>query len=105
MDMPPETHSTEFAEKVMAKNKDEYPWLNDDDPRQNMTDKQIFEQYVDLSESDLTAWEKWKIIHLLMKYQPAFSLWDELGKCPKLKVHLKLHNESLFFIRPYNCTE
>lgn len=55
MDMPPETHSTEFAEKVMAKNKDEYPWLNDDDPRQNMTDKQIFEQYVDLSESDLTA--------------------------------------------------
>ncbi len=64
----------EFVETVIAKNKDEYPWLNNDDPRRTMTDKQIFEQYVDLSESDLTTREKWKMIHLLMKYQPAFSL-------------------------------
>ncbi len=102
---PQETPLTEFSEKVAAKNKDEYPWLKDDDPRWTMTDKQIFEQYVDLSESDLTAREKWKMIHLLMKYRPAFSLRDKLGKCPKLKVHLELHDESPFFIRPCNCTE
>ncbi len=65
---------TELAETVKAKNKDDYPWLNDDNPRRNMTDKQIFEQYVDLSESDLTAREKQKMVHLLMKYRSAFSL-------------------------------
>ncbi len=28
-----------------------------------------------------------------------------MGKCPKLKVHLELHDKSPSFIRPYNCTE
>ncbi len=48
----------ELSEKVTTKIKDDYPWLNDDDPCRKMTDKQNFKQYIDLSESDLTAREK-----------------------------------------------
>ncbi len=54
-ELPPEVEPTDFTDKVTAKNKDEYPWLNDDDPCRKMTDKEIFEQYVNLSESDLIA--------------------------------------------------
>ena len=39
-------------------NKDPYPWLDDNDPRRNMTDKEILESTIDLSEACIT--EKWK---------------------------------------------
>ena len=37
---------------------DLYPWLDKDDPCRNMTDEEILDKYIDLSNSDLTSHEK-----------------------------------------------
>ena len=47
---------------VSYKDKDPYPWLVPEDPRRNMTDKEIVEKYVDLSDSDLTKKEERTVI-------------------------------------------
>ena len=33
---------------------DKCPWLDKDDPHRNMTDEEILDKYIDLSNSDLT---------------------------------------------------
>ena len=38
---------------VPDKEEDPYPWLENDDPRRYMSDQEILEKYVDLSDSDL----------------------------------------------------
>ena len=43
---------------VPDQEKDPYPWLNDNYPRRDMTDQEILEKYVDLSDSDLSTAEK-----------------------------------------------
>ena len=34
-----------------------------------------------------------------------FSLRDEIGTCPFIEVHLKLKDETPFFVRPYSMRE
>ena len=43
---------------VIDKEEDPYPWLDNDDPRRDMSDQEILEKYVDLSDSDLSQAEK-----------------------------------------------
>ena len=38
--------------------KDQYPWLEKDDERRNMSDKKILDKYVDLEKSCLSDSEK-----------------------------------------------
>ena len=38
-------------------------------------------------------------------FHDVYSLRDEIGTCPFIKVHLKLKDESPFFIRPYPMRE
>ena len=38
--------------------KDPYPWLDLDDPRRDMSDEQILEKFIDLSDSELDSSEK-----------------------------------------------
>ena len=84
---------------------DLYPWLDDDDPRRKMTDEEILEKYVDLTDSDLTKAQKAELVKIMIKYKKAFSLRDEIGTCPKIEVELELNDKRPFFIRPYSCTE
>ena len=84
---------------------DLYPWLDDDDPRRKMTDEEILEKYVDLTDSDLTKAQKAELVKIMIKYKKAFSLRDEMGTCPKIEVELELNDKRPFFIRPYSCTE
>ena len=37
---------------------DLYPWLDKNDPCRSMTDEEILDKYIDLSNSDLTSDEK-----------------------------------------------
>ena len=60
---------------------DKYPWLNPEDERRNMTDREILEKYVDLKNSCLNKEEKVKVMDILFKYKEAFSLRDEIGTC------------------------
>ena len=63
---------------VPDKEKDPYPWLDDNDSRRDMTDQEILVKYVDLSDSDLSTAEKMSLYKVLMKYKDAFSLRDEV---------------------------
>ena len=80
---------------VLDKEKDPYPWLENDDPRRFMADQEILEKYVDLSDSDLSQAEKRSL------YKEAFSLRDEIGLCPNMEIELELNDETPFFIRPF----
>ena len=81
---------------------DEYPWLDPEDERRNMTDREIMGKYVDLKNSCLNKEEKVKVMDMLFKYKEAFSLRDEIGTCPNIDVEIEVTDKSLFFIRPYH---
>ena len=90
---------------VLDRDKDPYPWLEDDDPRRLMSDQEILEKYVNLSDSDLSYAEKKSLYKILLKYREAFSLRDEIGLCPNMEIELELNDETPFFIRPFPIKE
>ena len=42
---------------------------------------------------------------MILRYRQAFSLRDEIGKCPNLKADIKVIDESPFFVRPFPFSE
>ena len=84
---------------------DKYPWLDDSDERKYMTDKEILDQYIDLENSCLTRCEKQKVRNLIYEYKDAFSLRDEIGTCPNIKLEIDVTDSSPFFIRPFHARE
>ena len=57
---------------VPDKDKYPYPWLVPEDSRRNMTDKEILEKFVDLSDSDLTKKEKEQLYKVLLSIKQHF---------------------------------
>ena len=92
-------------EREQKSPKDDYPWLDPDDERRHMTDKEILEKYVNLHDSCLSKEEKTKVMDMLFEYREAFSLRDETGTCPNIEVEIDVTHKSLFFIRPYHIRE
>ena len=84
---------------------DRYPWLDDSDERKHMTDKEILDKYIDLKDSCLTKQEKQKLRDIIYDYKDAFSLRDEIGTCPNIKVEIDVTDNSPFFIRPFHAKE
>ena len=84
---------------------DKYPWLDPDDPRRNMTDKEILRMKVNLKDSILYEKEKEEFLMKVEQFTDVFSLRDEIGTCPFIEVHLKLKDETPFFVRPYPMRE
>ena len=82
-----------------------YPWLEKDDERRFMNDEQIIRKNLNLSESILTEEEKEELWELAIKYRKAFSLRDEIGECPNIKVDIDVIDESPFFVRPFPISE
>ena len=70
-----------------------------------MTDREILDKYIDLEGSCLTKWEKQKLRSLIYDYKDAFSLRDEIGMCPNIKVEIDITDNSLFFIKPFHAKE
>ena len=60
---------------------EKYPWLEPKDERNNMSDREMLEKYVDLDKSDM---EEKQVMNMLFKYKYAFSLRDEIGTCPNI---------------------
>ena len=81
---------------------DKYLWLDPEDERRSMTDKEILEKYVVLKNSCLNKEEKVKVMDMLFKYKEGFSLRDEVGTCPNIEVEIEVMDKSPFFIRPYH---
>ena len=78
-----------------------YPWLADDDPRRFQSDAEILFEKIDLKDSVLSRKEKAKLMKMVLKYRDAFSLRDDTGACPNLTAHIKVIDESPFFVRPF----
>ena len=70
-----------------------------------MTDAEILRMKLKLDDSTLN--EKWKeeFLAKLDDFHNVFSLRDEIGTCPFIEVHLKLKDETPFFVRPYPMHE
>ena len=82
-----------------------YPWLDPDDERRHMTDREILEKYINLNNSCLNKEEKTEVMDMLYKYREAFSLRDEIGTCLNTEVEICVTDKSPFFIRPYHVRE
>ena len=64
-------------EREQKSPRDNYPWLDPDDDRRHMTDREILEKFITLDNTCLNKGEKVKVIDMLFKYKEAFSLRDE----------------------------
>ena len=81
---------------------DKYPWLDPDDERKHMTDREILEKYINLNNSCLDKEEKTKVMDIIYKYREAFSLRDEISTSPNIEVEIDVTDKSPSFIRPYH---
>ena len=70
-----------------------------------MTDRVILDKYIDLEGSHLTKQEKQKLRNIIYEYKNAFSLRDEIGTCPNIKLEMDVMDNSPFFIRPFHTKE
>ena len=77
---------------------DNYPWLDPNDERRHMTDREILEKYINLNNSCLCKKEKIKVTDMLFKYREAFSLRNEIGACLNIEVEIDVTDKSPFFI-------
>ena len=106
-EMPHITTCTELPKDNMNKSTpdDKYPWLDPDDVRRNMTDKEILQMKLNLKDSVLDEKGKEEFLKKVEQFTDVFSLRDEIGTCPFIEVHLKLKDETPFFVRPYPMRE
>ena len=95
----------EEPEKIAVETEDPYPWLPADDKRRKMSDDEIIEKFVDLTESDMTEEEKFEFIEILKDYRDAFSLRDKIGECPNIRIDIDVIDDSPFFVRPFPISE
>ena len=56
---------------------------------------------LNLKDSILNEKEKEEFLTKVRQFTDVFSLRDEIGTCPFIEVHLKLKDETPFFVRPY----
>ena len=70
-----------------------------------MTHQEILEKYIDSDKSCLAKEEKKEVMDMLYKYRDTFSLRDEIGTCPNIKVENDVTDKSPFFTRPYHVRE
>ena len=84
---------------------DPYPWLDSKDPRRDMSDEEILRKYIDLNQSILNESEKEELMQIILDHKSAFSLRDEIGECPNIKIDIDVIDESPFFVRPFPISE
>ena len=92
-------------EREMKSPEDRYPWLDQDDEKRHMTDKEILDKYIDLDKSCLNKEEKREVMDMLYRFKAAFSLRDEIGTCPNIEVEIDVTDKLPFFIRPYHIKQ
>ena len=63
-----------------------------------MTDAEILRQKLNLEDSLLDDKGKEKFLTKTYDFHDVFSLRDEIGTCPFIEVHLKLKDETPFFV-------
>ena len=84
---------------------DKYPWLESDYIRRNMTDSEILQMKLNLKDSVLDEKGTEEFLTNTEQFTNIFGLRDEIGTCPFIEVHLKLKDETPFFVRLYPMRE
>ena len=84
---------------------DNYPWVDPDDERKHMRDREILEKYINLNNSCLDKEEKIKVMDMLFKYKEVFSLRDVIGTCTNIEVEIDVTDKSPFLFRSYHVRE
>ena len=84
---------------------DKYPWFDPDDKRRHMTDAEILRLKLNLDDLLLDEKGKEEFMTKTDDFHDIFSLRDEIGTCPFIEVHLKLKDETPFFVCPYPMRE
>ena len=64
-----------------------------------MTDSEILQMKINLKDSVLDEKAKEEFLTNIKQFTDIFSLRDEIGTCPFIEVHLKLKDETPFFVR------
>ena len=77
---------------------DKYPWLDPEDKQRHMTDTEILRQKLNLEDSQLDKKGKEEFLTKTDDFHDVFSLTDEIGMCPFMEAHLRLKDETPFFI-------
>ena len=70
-----------------------------------MTDEEILDKYIYLSSSNLNTEEKSTLLKIIKSHKEAFSLRDEIGKCPNIKIDIDILDDYPFFVRPFPIHE
>ena len=70
-----------------------------------MIDSEILRMKLNLADSALDDKGKEDFLAKTDKFHDIFSLRDEIGTCPFIKVHLKLKDKTPFFVGPYPMCE
>ena len=70
-----------------------------------MTDSEILRMKLNPKDSMLDGKGKEEFLKNVEQFTDIFSLRDEIGTCPFIEVHLKLKDETPFFVRPYPMRE
>ena len=70
-----------------------------------MTDAEILRMKFNLADCALDNKGKEEFFAKMDNFHDVFSLRDEIGTCPFIKVHLKLKDKTPYFVRPYPMCE
>ena len=70
-----------------------------------MTDAEILRMKLNLNDSTLDKKHREEFLDEPNDFHDVFSLRDEIGTCPFIEVHLRLKDETPFFVRPYPMCE
>ena len=70
-----------------------------------MTDKEILQMKLNLSDCTLDGKEKEEFLAKINHFHDVFNLRDEIGTCPLIEVHLKSKDKTPFFVIPYPMWE
>ena len=85
-----------LLKKEKENTEETYPWLDKNDERKYMTDREILDTYINLDNSCLTKAEKKVVRDLLYEYKDALSLRDEIGMCPNIEVEIDMTDKTPF---------
>ena len=94
-----------YIKEGERRNKEMYLWLEPDNERRKMSDREILDRYIDLDKSCLTDSEKKQVIDILYKYNDAFSVRYEISTCPNIEIEIDVTDKSPLFIRLYHVKE
>ena len=94
-----------WLKKEEEESKENYLWLDKNDERKYITNREILDKCISLDNSCLTRKEIEEVRDLLHEYKDPFSLRDEIGMCPKIEVETDITDKTPFFIRLFHAKD